>query len=424
MKRLNTKNIIVLAAVLIAAHLCAGLFLGPVITKALVKVANERTRAKITLESARVWPLTLSASVSGLKVFDPDDTNKRLISIDRLSLRLSPVGLLRKRVVVAAAAVNGADVSLEGTADGGFTIEKVGGKQPEPGTPGAALQKGDWFGKIYERVKDRIFKQRSKKEKAGQPAEKEKEVLEVRQLPKGRRIVFRQRDSYQFEVVSLSAKNVILHLKTAEGDSLEVSPAELNVRHMGFDPANGISIGGLDVSGQLVKDGKKAGEVRMRYSREQTKGEEGMRVVLSAEGVDLSAVRFLYRDSLPVNVERGTLDLKSDVTIAGGTIDSNHTIRLSNHLLSAKIAAGGDDFLPAPVVCAALNERDPFSIEFPLRGDLAKPDFGPFVQALLKQVKPSMKSVGAAVTGILNGKAKDNPDVAKARDVLESLFGK
>jgi hypothetical protein len=144
---------------------------------------------------------------------------------------------------------------------------------------------------------------------------------------------------------------------------------------------------------------------------------------LHAVDVDLAAVEFLFGDSLPVDIERGTLSITSRARVSNGRIESQHDLRLTDHAVAAKHAAEGSDFPVGAIIAAALNERNPFSVSFPLNGPLEKPDYGPCVQALLRQVKPSVSTIGAALSGILGEKAHEHPEALKAKEALESIFG-
>lgn len=346
MKRLPVKNIIITIAALIVIQIGSAFLVSPALNDIMTRMVKERTHATVQLGSVRVWPVTLSFSAKNVGVFDQDDAQRRIASIGRVSVRLSPVGLLRGRIVVARASVRGAEVT-----------------------------------KTCKNAQDLFL--RGGKEGDGQP-------------PSDAGAGAGRSTAGRFEIASLEARDVVVHLKADDGDTLEVASLRVSARHISFGSAHDITIGRILLDGRLVKEGKDAGRVRVGYARTFGRDTERLDVSLSADTVDLAATRFLYRDSLPVNIERGILDLKSKVSVRNGSLVSEHAIRLSDHVLSPKNALSGEDSLLVSIVCAALNERNPFSLEFPLDGTIDHPDFGPFLRAVLKQVKPSVASLRAA----------------------------
>jgi uncharacterized protein involved in outer membrane biogenesis len=142
-KRLNIVKIIITVIALIIFHFATGLFISPAATQYIITQLNKNTAAKISLEKAQIWPLTLNVRLINLKVFDPNDTGKRIVSVPAASFRLSVLGLLSKRLVISRAVLENAEISLEGRDDGSFNIQDIihPGQEKSSGTE--TLKKND-----------------------------------------------------------------------------------------------------------------------------------------------------------------------------------------------------------------------------------------------------------------------------------------
>ena len=170
-------------------------------------------------------------------------------------------------------------------------------------------------------------------------------------------------------------------------------------------------------------------------------------MVFNAElkDVDLETIRFIYEDSLPVNIQKGSISMSSRNDIKVGSIDSRNRITLNNASFSAKpgenIAVG---FMPIGTVCDALNQINPIDLKFDITGDIEKPQFGGFQESLLGLIKPylanvqerikseGMRAISKFLSKQTGGKdtsgsdpagAGKDKDIESAVNSIKSLFG-
>ena len=161
-------------------------------------------------------------------------------------------------------------------------------------------------------------------------------------------------------------------------------------------------------------------------------------------------MRFIYEDSLPVDVVKGTLNLTSKTNIVNDALDSKNTLSLSNHELKAKGLAGlsSASFMPVSTICEGLNSLNPANLNFNISGTVEKPEFSGFLKSLTDLIKPNLKNVGQTIknevtkkgaSGLLeavSGKkessqqsvpadtSKENSITQNAVNSLQSIFGK
>ncbi|MFA5338473.1 MAG: AsmA family protein, partial [Candidatus Omnitrophota bacterium] len=193
-KRLNPIKIAIITIALVIFHFATGLLISPAVTGFVITQLNKNTAAKISLDKAQIWPLTLNIKLLNLKIFDPDDASKRIVSVPDASFRLSLLGLLSKRVVVSHAVLRSPEISLEGRSDGSFNIQNIVKRsQPSKGAEKPvdieASKNKDVFGRVYNLIRDNFSKKQAKL-----AAEKRKEqaqvVKTVENLPKGKFVRF------------------------------------------------------------------------------------------------------------------------------------------------------------------------------------------------------------------------------------------
>jgi len=90
-----------IVALLLVVFIGGYFFLGSIVTKAVNTIAPRITKAPVTLESARISPLTGSGSLTGLFVGNPDGWNSpKAFSVGKIDVGVSPTSLLSGRVVV------------------------------------------------------------------------------------------------------------------------------------------------------------------------------------------------------------------------------------------------------------------------------------------------------------------------------------
>ena len=110
--------------------------------------------------------------------------------------------------------------------------------------------------------------------------------------------------------------------------------------------------------------------------------------------INMAALSFIYRDSLPVAVEKGNLDIRSKTLIVDGDIDSKNSLSLKQQRIAAKrgvqLTVG---MIPASVLVDALNKVDPLDLKFNITGTVDDPKFGGFQDSLMKVIKPYLADI-------------------------------
>ena len=105
------------------------------------------------------------------KVFDPQKEDERILSVNDVSIRLSVLGLLSKRLSISAINMKDAQISLVGEPDGTFNIQKLGTPKAagetktQAGLLGMLEGKQDWFSKVYDLLKKKFSKESIAKKK-------------------------------------------------------------------------------------------------------------------------------------------------------------------------------------------------------------------------------------------------------------------
>ena len=428
MKRLNIRNIVIVLVILALVHFAVGLLVSPKLGDFMVGKINQYSRAKISCERVNIWPLTLSFSCKNLKIFDPDDPGKKIVEIKLASIHLSPLGLLSKRLV-SEGKISGANIYLEGEQDGTFNIQKIA--QPKtsgkPITPAGAIegaiQKKDLFARGYDLLKNKFSSDVLKKEKA-QTAEAKKITKTVAAIPKGRRVHFKSQDNYLFEIKRLIITGSYLDLKDQDGRSVQVEDARIELSNAAFDPELGLRLGKAEVEGKIKSAGVAAGSLKFSYQSTSSKDALKAQFNFGFEDVKLDALRFIYEDSLPVEIVKGTLNLTSETALDNGNINSSNRLTLSNHELKPKGSTESTDvFMPLPLLCQFLNNIDPLHLDFTISGTVDKPQFKGLMRSLADLVKPNLKNIGQAIKSEVTGAGKEKSSTENAVRSLQSIFG-
>jgi hypothetical protein len=443
MKYINVKGIAIIAAILVVFQLAFGLVLSPILGKVVVDLINRSSDAKITIGSVNVWPLTLSFSMKELKVYDPDDPRKIMIEVKKASARMSSLALLSKRIVIMGVNLSGVDIDLVSEQDGSFNVAKIAQPKEEAGAPAQKASifdrfkgKKDMFSKVFEMVKNRSSKEAV--EGARQDRKQARHVkTEVVELPKGRRVLFKtSRDEYLMEVRKLSISDAHIRVESG-GESIDVDRAGISMTGIAVDPQKGAAFDSIKVSGSLSKGGDPAGTFNLSYVSRLVR--EGVRtdVDVSAKRIDMPALSFIYQDSLPVEVNKGMLDLSSETTIVNDSLDSKNRLTLTGHDLEP--ASGGAQtvgIIPMPALCQALNQVDPLKLNVNITGTVDDPKFSGLEKTLQDIAKPYLENVvQKQAEGVLKGLIKKDTGASggesasgetAAKDALKSiksLFG-
>jgi hypothetical protein len=407
MKHLNIKNIIILLVILVLVHFSVGLFLSPKLGEFIVRKINQNSSAKVYIERINIWPLTFSLSLRNIKIFDPQNTENKIAEIKSTSIHISLLGLLSKRLV-SDIKVSGANIYLESEPDGTFNIQKltqpktVGKSTKSAGAITSAIQKKDWFIKIYDLLKKKFSSDALKKKKA-QAVQAKKITKTVAVLPHGRRVYFKSQDSYLLEIKRLIVVGSYLDLKNQDGRSVQIEDARIELGNAAFDPKLGFRLGKAAVEGKIKGAGVAAGSLKFSYKSNKDASKVWFNFGL--QEVNLDTLRFIYENSLPVLVNKGTLNLISNTILENGNLNSSNKLTLSNHELKPKgLNQSVDVFMPLPLLCESLNNINPLCLDFTISGTVDKPEFTGFMRSLADLVKPNLKNVGQVIKSEVSSK--------------------
>ena len=453
MKRLNIKNIVIVLVILALVHFIVGLLVSPKLGEFIVGKINRYSSAKVYVERINIWPLTFSLSLKNVKVFDSQNTDNKIAEIKLASIHISPLGLLSKRLV-SEAKISGANIYLEGESDGTFNIQKL--TQPKTSsktvTPDrtleGAIQKKDLFTRCYDLLKKKFSSDALKKEKVHQVQAK-KITKTVAVLPRGRRVHFKSQDGYLLEIKRLVVAGSYLDFKNQDGRSGQIEDARIELGNAAFDPELGFSLGKAEVEGKIKSAGVAAGSLKFSYQSTFNKDMSKAQFNFWLNDINLDALRFIYEDSLPVEIAKGALELTSKTALNNGNINSSNQLTLSNHELKPKrLTESSDISMPMPLFCQALNNINPLRLDFTISGTVDKPEFKGFTRSLTNLVKPNLKNIGQTlkdevsnkgISGVLeavSGKKEDKGQTASTGtseeksstqntvNTLQSIFGK
>lgn len=440
-KRLNLVKITIIIIILVIVHFAVGFFISPAITGFVITQLNKYTAAKISLDRAELWPLTLNVKLTNLKIFDPDDTSKRIIDVPNASFRLSVPGLLSKRIVISHAVLNNPEISLEGRNDGSFNIQDIVKREERKPIGIEVAKHKDVFGRIYNIIKGNFSKKQAAAN-AQKRKEQERVTKTVEKLPQGKLVRFKTA-KYSLEIVDLDFNNATISFKSAEGSSMEIREAKIQLRDFGVSPELGMKIGSFMVNAILLKDKVELGGVSVKGVNRYINYEPHLNLDVQLKKVNIKPLEFIYQDSLPVKVEKGILDLASKTAISPGSLNSRNELHLREYALLPKdnftVVPG---FMPMNVVCDALNELNAIDLNFDITGTPEEPEFKGFKESLNKLIKPVLNKIGERIKGqgfkILEDKLKkktksDSPQTetpggedsktVNPVDMLESIFG-
>lgn len=420
-KRLDIRGIVILVVILCLIQLTLGLFVSPALGSFILGKINENGSIRVTADSINLWPVTLSLSAKNINVaFLDDGEYKKLLTVNKSSVRVSLLALLAKRAALSSVAMGKGELFLETGPDGKFKIEKITEPADKRGVaektgPLAFLEgmqkKKDLFSKVYDLLKKRSM---AKKEEKTSPV-KTTVKANVANLPKGKRVTFvNPWKDYLFSAQNIDIKDVKVYFKADDGRNIDMEKVNINLKDIAFDPLMGAKIGKLRMSGVLRKNNSDAGDIKIAYYSALKKDELVTDVNLRARDIDLEAIGFIYEDSLPVIFKKGILNIDSKTLVSGENIDSTSAISVKEHFLEPKskgVLSIGT--LTTPLICEAINAMENPELKFKISGTLDKPEFKGFQDALQNLIKPY---IGNIKEGGISG-------VKDAIGNIKSLFG-
>jgi len=402
-RRINLKGVTAVIAVLLILHFGIGLFVSPLAGAFIVKKLNETTDSRISVEKVYVWPLTLSASLKGVKVFDPKIDSSRIANVNGLSFSLSPLGLLAGKIVIGSAHLNGAEFTPSGVPDRSFIPPEGLKPSTKPGQANgpwdldsalkAADDNKDIAGKIFEMIKGKFSKSAADIAKA-KKKESRKVTKTVKNLDLGRRVEFKRgTDNYLLQIRKISIDRALVEL--AGGDeSLVIKNADIGIKGFAYDSALGVDVRALSIRGSLDKSGSTVGAIDIDFEKKISESRQRARIDITLKDLDLDKTNFIYDKSLPVYAEKGTLYFRAGTVIDDSEIDSKIRLTLKDQKIVPrdpnKLAFG---FMPMSIVCEGLNGTDPLDLSFQVTGSVEKPQIKGLQEALVTLAKPYMNQV-------------------------------
>ncbi|MCK9614088.1 MAG: AsmA family protein [Candidatus Omnitrophica bacterium] len=400
-KYLNLIKISIILVMLVVFNFAIGLFISPAVTQFIIAQLNKNTAAKISIDKAQVWPLTLSVKLINLKIFDTDDVKKRILSVPEASCRLSLLGILSKRAVISHAVLNDAEISLERREDGSFNIQniikhKLPSKATEKPVDMETPKKENTLSGAYNVIKDIFSKKHA--EEAAQKRKEDKRVTEtIENLPQGKLVHFKT-VKYLLEIVDLDFNNAAVSFKTAEGNTIEITKAKIQLRDFAFDPKLGMQLGGFIINATLSKDKITLGGISAKGTIRYVHDEPNVNLDIQLTEVNPKPLEFIYRDSLPVTIEKGRINFNSKTNISPDNLDSKNTFQLKEFFLSPK--QNGElirGFIPVDLVCDALNKQSMIGLNFNITGTPDAPELTGFRESLNKLLDPIVNEIAERI---------------------------
>ncbi len=396
----NTKGLMILISLVLVVHFGTALVISPILAPVVIDGLNRVAGTRISVEKVNVWPVTMSLSARGIRVFDPEDQSKRMVLVERSSARLSLIGLLSRRIVFSNITISGVQLDLEGEPDGSFNIQRLTRpeKEIEPAERRKLLDefrdKRDWFSRIYRMVRESASKKAAEEKK--EQLKKSREIKkDVQPLPKGRIVRFtRPGEDFLFQVRNFSMEDSVINIVSRDAEKMSVTGANFRIRNFALDPRHGARLGSMYMGGVFEKDGENAGDFRVSYDQSFRREHLVTAIDLSARDVDLAATRFLYADSLPVSFDSGFATIESKTKITNGELDSANSLWLNDQNVvpkrGSRLTLGA---LPLNAICDAVNQVSPFHLRFKVSGTVENPRFEGFEEALMSVIRPYLGSM-------------------------------
>lgn len=114
MKKLITRLVFVVVAVVVVAVLAASLFLGAAVKGGLETLGPKLTKVEVKVESVSLSPFLGSGSIKGLVVGNPEGyKTPSAITIGTARLSLKPTSLLSDKIIIQSIKVQGPEITYE-----------------------------------------------------------------------------------------------------------------------------------------------------------------------------------------------------------------------------------------------------------------------------------------------------------------------
>ncbi len=399
LRRLKLVNIIVIIIALLAIQIGTALVISPLARAFIVEKLNESTGSRLMVDGLNVWPLTLSVSLRGVKVFDNKKPNTRIAKLDKASIRVSPIGLLSARVVISRAGLSGAEFTPEGVADSSFTGPKVTAAAPKasganPWELASVLKTADrnkdLAGRVWQIVKGSFSKSAAEKAKAAKKYSK-KVTKDVMQLDFGQKVEFRRGSGETL----LEIKRLDIGRATMQLDkTVAISEAAIKIKGLIYDPSYGADISYLRVKGNISKSGSLLGKVNLDFSKKVTANKQSVTLAASIIDLDIAAAKSIYERSLSIYGTKGRLTFGSRTTINNSAMNSRNEIVLRDqNVAPLNQTSMIFKIIPASALCEAINNVDPLNLKFNITGTVDKPEMKGLEDSLMALAKPYLQKM-------------------------------
>lgn len=274
---------------------------------------------------------------------DPSATDQNMVQIGKFEADLGFVELLSKRIHIENLSVSDVSWNVARDEDGKLNVTQLPAAQPDPNAgPEEKAAWQEYLEWLEEKGKDvdwaevyrKYMEYRRKKAEEEERIEKgEQEPVEVvleydpdaRWVPKTRMPFFR--------VDRIAVENFSLNVAEAGGSLPSLTQVSGQGTHISTIPGWDSQPMALKGEGKL-NDGK-SGQIRFTIS--YLPGNASADIGLSS--VPLTELKPLYEDSLPVNVEAGTVTVGTKGTMREGVIDSSAGLRIDQLKVAEKAGA-------------------------------------------------------------------------------------
>jgi len=392
---INIKGIAVLAVLLAAADLTVAFGVSPLLKDAAVTALNKNIDPEVSVGTIRIHPLFLSVTAADIEVRDPVDPAKRMFSGKSMTARLSLPALLSKKIYLSALGFKGFEFEVTRDENGVLNVEKLAEapKDEEPFWKRLRLpKKRDWFGTLYEKIKA------SQKKDEKKTKVEEKIDARVRALPHGSVVSFESPAETVFKIGKLRFQDGKLTLRE-DGQTL---PAFENIlidaRDLRWRRSGLMTAGRLRLEGEMETTRIGTFDVEARQNRKTHF------INADLKDIDLSVLKPVYEDSLPVIFEKGFLSLESESRLTPGELASKNHLTLEEHQITASGGAGLSGF-SGGLLTKALNRKPRIELDFRLGGTPEKPSFEGFQESLFEIVKDDLMSLKGEAASDLKEKA-------------------
>ena len=188
-------------------------------------------------------------------------------------------------------------------------------------------------------------------------------------------------------------------------EDIQVKISDVTLQHSGAVTFNHLVVRGVIPS-----------ERTGRFDIDFKQAKERSRAHVDLKDIDMSIVRPIYEDSLPVSFSEGYLTLESKSRIEKEFLDSkNHLVLDAYQMTPSRTGILGNALTKA--IVQALNKREKFELSFRITGDPEKPSFEGFQEPLMEMIK---EDLAEGVSTSLTDKAKEQ--AGKLGEKLKDLF--